>query len=101
MSTTGVLATEIDRCECIENSGTTKSVRKFLNGKRRGDRVVVSFRPQFNSFRRKKKKRYETSYAHTFNFIAKKPSLTVTLSPLETLQKVFACYGYLVRTFCK
>ena len=34
MSTTGVLATEIDRCECIENTGTTKSVRKkFLNGK--------------------------------------------------------------------
>ena len=36
MSTTGVLATEIDRCECIENTGTTKSVRKkFLNGKSR------------------------------------------------------------------
>ena len=44
MSTTRVLATEIDRCECIENTGTTKSVRKkFLNGKRRGVRVVKEF----------------------------------------------------------
>ena len=38
------LATEIDRCECIENSDihqvSQEFVRKFLNGKRRGDRVV-------------------------------------------------------------
>ena len=97
-------STDVNASKNRHNQVSQEFVRKFLNGKRRGDRVVVSRGPKVSgpsSIPSDEKKTLRDFIRTHVQLHRKKPSLTVTLSPLETWQKVFACYGYLVRTFCK